>query len=345
MNPYNLANYDFVLPPELLAHEPLPNRVDSRLLHLNQGRFEHRQFDCFGDLIPKNSLILLNDTRVMRARLHARKSTGARIEMLVFEPGKISKAFFKPARRVKQENMQIEGGPKIEILESLGGGVFTFCLPDGEDIFDLMQSSGSVPLPPYIQESLKDAERYQTVYANHMGSSAAPTAGLHFDLDLMQKLKSQGHEFYPLTLHVGPGTFKPVDVEDIRNFEIHQEWVFVPAVTLKAVRDARQNKRSIVAIGTTSLRAIESAFRAGALDQVEDYMGYTRLFLIPGAKIESIDFLLTNSHLPRSSLLMLLSSLIGSKQMKAMYKEAIEARYRFFSFGDACLVQNQSPLV
>jgi S-adenosylmethionine:tRNA ribosyltransferase-isomerase len=355
-----LSDYDFELPEAQIAQQPLGARDASRLMHVSRttGTWEHRRFTDLAELLRPGDLLVLNDARVIPARLLGTKAgTGGRVELLVVRPaastltsaaltqapessdwiclGQASKGL-KPGARVN-----FHGGLVAEVLESLGGGEYRvrFHAPPGASFQELLEQAGKLPLPPYItrEPDAADADRYQTVYARASGSVAAPTAGLHFTEATFAALQERGVKLAMVTLDVGPGTFLPVREEELERHKMHPERYGVSEETAAAVNAAKAEGRRVVAVGTTVVRTLESAtdpqtglLRAG--------MGDTVLFIRPGFSFRQVDVLLTNFHLPRSTLLMLVSALLGRERTLAAYREAVRTGYRFFSYGDAMLV-------
>lgn len=331
------SDFHFDLPAELIAQRPLHRRGASRLLRLDgpTGCLTDLRFSDLPDLLRPGDLLVFNDTRVMRARLYGRKETGGRLEILVERLLGPSDALVhlrsskspKPGSRIL-----LEGG---EVLESLGreGDLYRLRAPDS-DFPCIMARHGHMPLPPYIQrpDDGADLERYQTVYARREGAVAAPTAGLHFDEAMLARLEALGVESLHVTLHVGAGTFQPVRVEDLDQHEMHAEWLDVDERACERVRSARAAGGRVVAVGTTSVRSLETAARAG---EIAPFRGDTRLFIRPGYRFRVVDAMITNFHLPESTLLMLVSAFSGYEAMMAAYRHAVAERYRFFSYGDA----------
>jgi S-adenosylmethionine:tRNA ribosyltransferase-isomerase len=322
-----VADFDFHLPAELIAQEPLPRRDASRLLVLRRatGAVEHRRFPDLLDYLGPGDALVINDTRVLPARLVARRSTGARVEFLMVGPGE---ALARPARRARPgERYELGPDAWVEVLAREGEAVRVAL--HGEDV---LRRHGSVPLPPYVRARLDDPERYQTVYARHEGSAAAPTAGLHFTPELLDAARARGVEVVRVTLHVGLGTFAPVRADAVEDVRLHAEWHRVTPEAAAAIGAARR----VVAVGTTVTRTLEA--RAGEDGRVRPGEGWTDLFISPGHRFRVVGALLTNFHLPRSTLLMLVSAFAGRERVLAAYREAVRERYRFFSFGDAMLI-------
>lgn len=334
---YALSDYDFDLPPELVAQTPLAERSASRLLHVEQHALADRAFTDIVDLLSPGDLLVFNNTRVLKARFFGVKETGGKVEALV-ERVLDARTVHAQLRASKSP----PPGTRIRLADAFdvvvgerAGEFFTLVFPD--DVFELIEAHGRLPLPPYIEHAADahDEERYQTVYAREPGAVAAPTAGLHFDAPLLHRLQERGVRMAYITLHVGAGTFQPVRVENLAEHQMHSEWYTISQDTVEAVAETRAAGRSVVAVGTTSLRALESASQSGRLVAGS---ADTRLFITPGYRFHTVNRLITNFHLPKSTLLMLVSAFAGYDTMRAAYRHAIEQRYRFFSYGDAMLL-------
>ncbi|MBI4194884.1 MAG: tRNA preQ1(34) S-adenosylmethionine ribosyltransferase-isomerase QueA [Betaproteobacteria bacterium] len=340
-----LDDFDYELPRELIAQFPAAERAASRLLHLDgrSGAVSDRQFRDIVELIAPGDVMVFNDTRVIKARLAGRKKTGGRIEILVERVLSANEVLAQvrashPPRA--GSGLLIADEVDAQVSERRGE-FYRLCFERCEDVFALLDRHGAVPLPPYIEHEpdARDAQRYQTVYAREPGAVAAPTAGLHFDEPLLAELRRRGVETAYLTLHVGAGTFQPVRVRDLAEHEMHSEWYHVPPETAQAVADARSRGGRVVAVGTTSLRALETAAASGEL---KAGYGETKLFIMPGYRFRIVERLVTNFHLPGSTLLMLVSAFGGMDNVRRAYRHAIERRYRFFSYGDAMLIERQN---
>nr|WP_201280688.1 tRNA preQ1(34) S-adenosylmethionine ribosyltransferase-isomerase QueA [Hassalia byssoidea] len=402
----SLAGYDYELPQELIAQNPALPRDTSRLLLVNSpstGKYSAPLDHIFRDLpelLRSGDLLVMNNTRVLPARLYGRKSSGAEIEVLLLEERKNNcwLALVKPGKRFKVgasivfAARGVEGvgewgqgargrghgaggtgqgefasssslsspsplsppspppplspspspppsssltATVLETDEATGGRLLQFDLPEGVSLVELLDVYGEVPLPPYITQSKAESEQYQTVYAQHPGAIAAPTAGLHFTPELLQQLGDRGINQAFVTLHVGVGTFRPVEVENVSTHKMHEEWISVPPETVEQIRATKASGGRIIAVGTTVTRALEGAAKSGNL---QPFSGKTDLFIYPGYEWQVVDGLITNFHLPRSSLLMLVSALIGRPRLLNIYQQAIASRYRFYSFGDAMLI-------
>ncbi|MFS0755466.1 tRNA preQ1(34) S-adenosylmethionine ribosyltransferase-isomerase QueA [Noviherbaspirillum sp. 1P10PC] len=334
---YALSDYDFDLPPELVAQTPLAERSASRLLHVEQHAFADRAFTDIVDLLAPGDLLVFNNTRVLKARFFGVKETGGKVEALVervLDPRTVHAQLRASKSPPPGTRIRLADAFDVVVGER-AGEFFTLTFPD--DVFELIEAHGRLPLPPYIEHAADahDEERYQTVYAKEPGAVAAPTAGLHFDAPLLQRLQERGVRMAYVTLHVGAGTFQPVRVENLAEHQMHSEWYTISQDTVDAVAETRAAGRSVVAVGTTSLRALESASQGG---QLLAGSADTRLFITPGYRFHTVNRLITNFHLPKSTLLMLVSAFAGYDTMRAVYRHAIEQRYRFFSYGDAMLL-------
>jgi S-adenosylmethionine:tRNA ribosyltransferase-isomerase len=337
---YSLSDFDFDLPPELVAQHPLPERSASRLLEVRpaaDGGLADRAFTDIVDLLAPGDLLVFNDTRVLKARFFGVKESGGKVEVLV-ERVLDDRTVHAQVRASKSPppGVHIRLADAFDVIVGERAGEFyTLHFPD--DVFSLIDAHGRLPLPPYIEHTADghDEQRYQTVYAKQPGAVAAPTAGLHFDLPLLERLQQKGVRLAYITLHVGAGTFQPVRVENLDQHQMHSEWYTINQDTVDAVRATRAAGRHVVAVGTTSLRALESASQGGELTAGS---ADTRLFITPGYGFRTVTRLITNFHLPKSTLLMLVSAFAGYDTMRAAYRHAIEQRYRFFSYGDAMLL-------
>lgn len=342
----NVSDFYFDLPDELIARYPLKERSASRLLSLDglSGAVSHRQFADLPDLLQPGDLLVFNNTRVIPARLFAKKETGGQVEVLVerllgehelLAHVKASKAL-KPGQRILLE----DGTPML--MKQREEALFHLVCESSEPVLELLERIGHMPLPPYVDrpDESSDRERYQTVYAREAGAVAAPTAGLHFDDRIFAELESRGVESTFVTLHVGAGTFQPVRVDQIENHVMHSEVAHVPQATVDAVNSARARGGRVVAVGTTSVRSLESASRGGVL---KPFKGETDIFIYPGYRFQTVDAMVTNFHLPESTLIMLVSAFAGYQNVMAAYREAVAERYRFFSYGDAMFIAGQEP--
>lgn len=340
---YRLSDFDYELPTELIAQAPTPERSGSRLLLVAGGRVEDRGFRELPEMLTPGDVLVFNDTRVVQSRLFGHKDSGGRLELLI-------ERVIGPDEAWTQ--IRASHAPKIgsEILLAANarasviardGRLFRLRFALDLPLDQFLERHGEVPLPPYIARAAdaRDVERYQTVYARHPGAVAAPTAGLHFDEALLERLRERGIEFAFITLHVGAGTFLPVRSEELARHAMHGERYRVPAATVERIARARTAGRAVVAVGTTSARALEGAAADGTLREGE---GDTALFITPGYRFRIVDKLLTNFHLPKSTLLMLVSAFAGYDQIRAAYAHAVRERYRFFSYGDATFLEPPS---
>lgn len=338
-----LSDFHYQLPPELIAQYPPASRSGSRLLCLdgNSGTVDDRTFLDLPDLLQAGDLLVFNDTRVIPARMYGRKQTGGKVEILVERVLGERRALAQVRSSKSPKRGGIINIGDDALLEVVGrqGDMFELLSP-GQDMMSLLQRHGHMPLPPYVQRDDEelDLERYQTIYAERPGAVAAPTAGLHFDQQIFQRFTDLGIETAKVTLHVGAGTFQPVRVQDLGRHEMHSERVEVTAQACDAVAAARGRGGRIVAVGTTSVRSLEAASADGEL---KPFAGETRLFLRPGCSFNTVDAMLTNFHLPESTLLMLVSAFAGYDHLMAAYRHAVASRYRFFSYGDAMFITRQ----
>lgn len=340
------ADFHYHLPPELIAQQPLPERSASRLLVLppEPQPLQDRHIRDLPALLQPGDLLVFNDTRVIPARLFGSKTSGGRVEILIERllSHDEAKAQIGASKAPKPgSRIVLDGGGEAEVLERDGGWYHLRFHVDGA-LADWLQQAGRLPLPPYIERApdAADAERYQTVFARHAGAVAAPTAGLHFDADLLDALRQRGVGSGQVTLHVGAGTFQPVRVDDIHAHRMHSEWLEVGAELIERIHATRRAGGRVIAVGTTVVRALESALRADADGQrvLQPMTGETAIFIHPGYRITTVDGLITNFHLPESTLLMLVSAFAGTERVLAAYRHAVAQRYRFFSYGDAMLL-------
>ena len=338
MRQFTLGDFDFALPPELIAQHPAAERSGSRLLDGTGPQPVDRGFRELPALLQPGDLLVFNDTQVIKARLYGEKPTGGKLELLVERvlTGHEVVAHMKVSKKPAPGTvLRMDGGFTATLLgrwPDADGPLFRFAFSD--EPHALMQRHGHVPLPPYIThaDTAEDARRYQTVFARHPGAVAAPTAALHFDDAVLAALDARGVRRASVTLHVGAGTFQPVKVDDIAQHRMHSEWYEVPAATQQAIAELRARGGRLVAVGTTTVRTLESWARSGLASADTD------IFITPGFRFRQVDLLLTNFHLPRSTLLMLVSAFAGYEHMMALYRHAVEQRYRFFSYGDAMLL-------
>ncbi|MEE1102273.1 MAG: tRNA preQ1(34) S-adenosylmethionine ribosyltransferase-isomerase QueA [Agathobacter sp.] len=342
----DVKDFDYELPEELIAQDPLEDRSSSRLMVLdkNSGEFEHRIFKDIIDYLNPGDCLVLNNTKVIPARLYGvKEGTLANIELLLLKrrENDIWETLVKPGKKAKPGTRIIFGdgllvGEIIDIVEE-GNRLIQFSY-DGifEEILDQL---GQMPLPPYITHTLKDKNRYQTVYAKYDGSAAAPTAGLHFTKELLEKVKHKGVKIAEVTLHVGLGTFRPVKVDNILEHHMHSEFYMVSQEAADIINSTKDNGGRVISVGTTSTRTLESA--ADENGRLRECSGWTEIFIYPGYKFKVIDCLITNFHLPQSTLVMLVSALAGREAVLNAYKNAVEEKYRFFSFGDAMFITDK----
>lgn len=341
----NKSDFYYDLPKELIAQTPVEPRDHSRLMVLDRytGEIRHRHFYDIVDELKPGDLLVLNDTRVLPARLYGvKEETGAKVEFLLLtdKGDGVWEVITGPGKRAKKGSRFTFSGGKLtaEIIDVLEGGnrlaKFSF---SGPSFYAVLDEIGQMPLPPYITQKLSDKERYQTVYSKQLGSAAAPTAGLHFTKELLQKIELMGVKTAYVTLHVGLGTFRPVKADDITKHHMHSEHYFVPPETAAMINETKKRGGRVIAVGTTSCRTLESA--AGQDGLVTPCEGWTDIFIYPGYKFKCIDGLITNFHLPESTLIMLVSAFCGRENIMNAYKTAVEEKYRFFSFGDAMLIK------
>ncbi|WP_293132608.1 tRNA preQ1(34) S-adenosylmethionine ribosyltransferase-isomerase QueA [Microcoleus sp. bin38.metabat.b11b12b14.051] len=364
---WSLDGYDYELPPDRIAQNPVVPRDSSRLLVVDSpSSQQHRIFQDLPDLLEPGDLLVLNNTRVLPARLYGHKPNGPAVEILLMEERQHNcwLALVKPGKRLKL-GAKIEFEPAscdesaegpccclpdavavdrrltatvIARDESTGGRLLEFDIPTDATLAKFLDEYGHVPLPPYIDKSQAAPEQYQTVYAEKPGAVAAPTAGLHFTEELFSRLDERGIDKTFVTLHVGVGTFRPVEVADVTTHQMHNEWVEVSATTVEKIRETQARGGRIFAVGTTAVRALEGAAAASGDFSLQPFCGQTNLFIYPGYKWRVVDGMITNFHLPRSTLMMMLSAMVGRPRLLELYQEAMEHQYRFYSFGDAMLI-------
>jgi S-adenosylmethionine:tRNA ribosyltransferase-isomerase len=338
---YSLSDFDFNLPPERIAQFPLPDRSASRLLHVDGASLHDRQFTDIIDQLQAGDLLVMNNTRVLKARFFGVKESGGKVEALV-ERVLDTRTVLAQLRASKSPGpgVKIRLADAFDVTVGERAGEF-FTLHFDADVFDLIEQYGRLPLPPYIEHAPGEVDetRYQTVFNKVPGAVAAPTAGLHFDEALLARLKDKGVKFAYVTLHVGAGTFQPVRTENLSDHKMHTEWYTIAQDTVDAVRETKAAGRDVIAVGTTSLRALESASQTGELLAGS---ADTALFITPGYKFKTVTRLITNFHLPKSTLLMLVSAFAGFAEIRDAYQHAIVNEYRFFSYGDAMLLTTQS---
>lgn len=354
----NVSDYDFELPESLIAQTPLLERTSSRLLVLDRhsGQIQHRTFTDLAEFLQPGDTLVLNDTRVLPARLFGVKAeTGSKVELLLLKrlDGDRWETLVRPGKRIHvgaKLNFGVPGisdkqsdAPMTPLLTAvveeegdMGARIIRF---EYDGIFhEILDRLGHMPLPPYIKERLSDRERYQTVYSRNEGSAAAPTAGLHFTDPFLEQLKAKGVTLCPITLHVGLGTFRPVSVDTIEEHAMHAEWYSISEESAMLLNKAREKNGRIIAVGTTSSRTLETIGQRFQNEPIQSCNGWTDIFIYPGYKFTMVNALLTNFHLPRSTLVMLVSALAGREHVLEAYREAIEQQYRFFSFGDAMFI-------
>ncbi len=353
------TGYNYQLPEELIAQNPAVPRDSSKLLVVNSTTTGEENpplnkiFRDLPEILRSHDLLIMNDTKVIPARLYGRKSTGADVEVLLLEERQHNcwLALVKPGKRFKigsqiffeargnDDNAQFSmlTATVIDSDTATGGRLLKFDLPNGKSLVQVLGQFGEIPLPPYITDSKAADDQYQTVYAQTPGAVAAPTAGLHFTPELLEKLEQRGINRAFITLHVGVGTFRPVEVEDVTTHIMHEEWIEIPSETVEKIRTTKAAGGRIIAVGTTTVRALEGAVAQNG-GELQAFCGKTNLFIYPGYKWQVVEGLITNFHLPRSSLLMLVSALIGRERLLRIYEEAIASQYRFYSFGDAMLI-------
>lgn len=345
-----LSSYDYYLPPELIAQNPVTPRDSSRLLVVesNNHSLRHHIFRDLPNFLSSGDLLVINNTRVIPARLYGKKSTGAEVEVLLVEekgdncwlalvkPGKRftphSEIFFSPrdAQTFLKATVVVKD-------EATGGRFLQFDFPQNQSFWSLLDKLGEIPFPPYVTDSQANAQQYQTIYAEKQGAIAAPTAGLHFTDELFKTLREKEINIAPVTLHVGIGTFRPVETENILDHIMHQEWIEMEESTAEAIKETKARGKKVIAVGTTVVRTLEGVYQE--CGKIQPFRGKTNLFIYPSYEFKVIDGLITNFHLPKSSLLMLVSALIGRERLMTVYQEAIEEKYRFYSFGDAMLIR------
>ena len=339
----NKSDFDFYLPEELIAQTPLEKRDNSRLLHLdkNTGKIEHKHFYDIKQYIRPGDCLVLNDSRVLPARLIGTRPTGGAVELVLLKDlgDNCWECLSRPGRKTKPGQELIFGnGELTAVVQDLTQGGNRIVKFGYNGIFlEILERLGKMPLPPYIKEELQDSERYQTVYSKELGSAAAPTAGLHFTKELLSEIEDMGVSICCVTLHVGLGTFRPVKAENIEDHDMHSEFCIIPEETAKTVNDTKKAGGRVIAVGTTSCRTLESFTTDDGVLQATS--GWTNIFIYPGYTFKCIDALITNFHLPESTLIMLVSALAGREHILNAYKTAVNEKYRFFSFGDAMFIE------
>ena len=337
-----LTDFYFDLPESLIAQHPLKNRSDSKLLVMDKktGEVEDRHFHNILEYLKEGDVLVLNNTRVLPARLHGhKKDSGGHVEMLLLNPETDGyKVLIKPARRVHIGTEIVFGDGELTAtaVEKHDNGIFIVKLNYDGILEEVLDGLGEMPLPPYIREQLDDKERYQTVFSKHSGSAAAPTAGLHFTTELLERIEAKGVDIVYITLHVGLGTFRPVAVDNIEEHDMHSEFYSIEKSAAQRLNEAKENGDRIISVGTTSTRTLEANFRK--YESFTATSDWTNIFIYPGQEILSVDGLITNFHLPKSTLLMLVSTFSTRENILSAYNHAIQNTYRFFSFGDAMLI-------
>ena len=339
----NKTDFYFDLPERLIAQTPLEKRDTSRLLHLDKatGEIEHRHFYDIKQYLRKGDCLVLNDSRVLPARLIGARPTGGSVELVLLKDlgNGCWECLSRPGRKTKPGQEIIFGnGELTATVQSVTEGGNRIVKFHFEGVFlEVLERLGKMPLPPYIKEELKDSERYQTVYSKELGSAAAPTAGLHFTKELLREIEEMGVKICFVTLHVGLGTFRPVKAENIEDHEMHSEFCMVPAETAKTINETKRSGGRVIAVGTTSCRTLESFAKEDGT--IEETAAWTNIFIYPGYKFKCVDALITNFHLPESTLIMLVSALAGKESILHAYNVAVKEEYRFFSFGDAMFIE------
>lgn len=352
---HQLGAYSYDLPEERIAQNPVTPRDHSKLLVIDKAQTHHQHFYDLVDWLSPNDLLVVNNTKVIPARLYGHKASGAAVEVLLIEPVPDQGsdkwlALVRPGKRIQPGVEILFGDPSRPLMsarvesrdEATSGRIVQLVPRINQPIEALIDRIGQMPLPPYITESESLPEQYQTVYAQKRGAIAAPTAGLHFTQSLLEKLSAKGIQTAEITLHVGIGTFRPVEVTDIETHEMHKERIEVSAATVEKIKQTKANGGRVIAVGTTSTRALEGA--AAPTGELRSYIGKTDLFIYPGYQWRVIDGMITNFHLPGSSLLMMISAMIGRERLLAIYGDAIAQDYRFYSFGDAMLILPEAKL-
>ena len=337
-------DFDYELPEELIAQTPLLNRSDSKLLVLNKetGSIKHEQFKNITNYLKKGDVLVLNDTKVIPARLYGvKEDTDAHVEVLMLKDlgNNTWECLTRPAKRIKNGTIVSfgEGLLKAKCIKVEDEGIREFELIYDGILYEILDKLGEMPLPPYIHEKLKDKDRYQTVYAKNLGSAAAPTAGLHFTKELLSEIEKMGVTVAYVTLHVGLGTFRPVSVDDVTKHKMHVEYYNMSEETANILNKAKKENRRIISVGTTSVRTLETVYNK--YNEFRKCSGNTDIFIYPGYEFKAINALITNFHLPKSTLVMLVSALAGKENILNAYNEAIKNKYRFFSFGDSMFIE------
>lgn len=342
-----LEDFDYDLPEELIAQTPLKERDSSKLLVLNKdtGEVSHHHFKDIIDYLDSGDTLVINDTKVIPARIIGEKEdTKAIIELLLLKnvEGDTWECLARPAKRVKEDTIINFGNGELKAKCTYIGeeGIRHVELIYNGILYEILDKLGTMPLPPYIHEQLEDQSRYQTVYAREEGSAAAPTAGLHFTKELLERIKNKGVNIAPVTLHVGLGTFRPVNVTDVEKHKMHSEFYSLSQSTVDILNKTKENNKKIIVVGTTSVRVLETVMTK--YGELKECSGWTDIFIYPGYKFKIVDNLITNFHLPKSTLIMLISALAGRDNVLAAYNEAVKNKYRFFSFGDSMFIRSNN---
>ena len=338
------SDFDFNLPEELIAQTPILNRSESKLLVLDKttGEIKHERFFNIINYLSSNDVLVLNNTKVIPARIYGiKEGTGAKIELLILKNicNDVYECLVKPARRIHVGDIVnfAEGLLRVKCVETFTEGICHFEFIYEGVLLEILDHIGSMPLPPYIHEKLEDQSRYQTVYAKEVGSAAAPTAGLHFTEELLEKIQNKGINIVYVTLHVGLGTFRPVSVDKIEEHEMHSEYYQMTKEVAELLTKTKNENHKIIAVGTTSTRTLETIMTK--YGEFKECNGWTNIFIYPGYKFKAIDNLITNFHLPKSTLFMLICAIAGTERMKTAYQHAIDNRYRFYSYGDSSILK------
>ena len=337
-----VSEFDYNLPEELIAQVPIEKRDESRLMVLDRKmeKIEHKTFKDIIDYLEPGDCLVRNNTKVIPARIYGKKETGAKVEFLLLKniEGDIWETIVRPGNKLHSGAKVIfgEGLLKAEVIETMPGGTRKVKFEYDGIFNEILDRIGLMPLPPYIHKSLKERDRYQTVYAKYEGSAAAPTAGLHFTSELLKKIEEKGIKIANVTLHVGIGTFRPVKEENVEDHDMHSEHFYIKEEDARKINETKNNGGRVIAVGTTSCRVLETIANENGL--VKETEGDTKIFIYPGYKFKCLDGLITNFHLPQSTLLMLVSALAGKEYILKAYNEAVKEKYRFFSFGDAMFI-------
>lgn len=337
-----VSEFDYNLPEELIAQVPIEKRDESRLMVLDRKmeKIEHKTFKDIIDYLEPGDCLVRNNTKVIPARIYGKKETGAKVEFLLLKniEGDIWETIVRPGNKLHSGAKVIfgEGLLKAEVIETMSGGTRKVKFEYDGIFNEILDRIGLMPLPPYIHKSLKERDRYQTVYAKYEGSAAAPTAGLHFTSELLKKIEEKGIKIANVTLHVGIGTFRPVKEENVEDHDMHSEHFYIKEEDARKINETKNNGGRVIAVGTTSCRVLETIANENGL--VKETEGDTKIFIYPGYKFKCLDGLITNFHLPQSTLLMLVSALAGKEYILKAYNEAVKEKYRFFSFGDAMFI-------